>query len=199
MNRNPKEQESNGLHTKESSSREAERIIPCTTTRTSESNIFFLIQRYDTYVAMANQKSSFLIAIASVVLVAAIVKRSEILTATEITSITYFNDILYLTTGLGLLGMLISCLLVILPITKSGGKYSKYTSLISYLSVATMDVETFRSELTSRDYDFWNDLVCQAHQLAKITTVKFRILNWASWFALISVVSIAILFLVTVF
>jgi len=199
MNRTPKEQESNSLHTKGSSSSEAERIIPCTTTRTSESNIFFLIRRYDTYVAMANQKSSFLIAIASVVLVAAIVKRSEILTATEITSITYLNDILYLTTGLGLLGMLISCLLVILPITKSGDKYSKYTSLISYLSVATMDVETFRSELTSRDYDFWNDLVCQAHQLAKITTVKFRILNWASWFALISVVSIAILFLVTVF
>jgi len=199
MNKIPKEQESGGEPTKESSLAETEKIALRTTRRTSESNILSVLHRYDGNIAMANQKASLLIGVAGVVLVAVVVKRPELLVATEIASIAWLNDILYLIAGLGLLGVLSCSLLIVLPITKAGDKHSEYTSFIAYSSVAKMDVETFHSKLASTDYDFWSDLVRQTHQLAKITTAKFLILGWASWLALISVVSIAILFLMAAF
>ncbi|GAI81189.1 unnamed protein product [marine sediment metagenome] len=199
MSKIPKKQEVGGKPTKESSLAGTKRTFPMATRRTSESNILSVLHRYDGNIAVANQKASFLIGLAGVVLVAGVAKHAELLVATEIASVAWLNDILYLIAGLGLLGVLSCSLWVVLPTTKSGDKHSEYTSLIAYSSVAKMDAEIFRSKLASADYDFWSDLVRQTHLLARITTAKFLFLGWATWLTLTSVASIAILFLLAVF
>jgi hypothetical protein len=200
VNKIPNEPESSGGRAKETNLAKKEKTTPPITRRTPESSVFFILGRYDSYVTLANQKASFLIAAATIVFVAAIVKRSDILAATEIASVAWFNDLLYLIAGLGLFGVLGLSLLIVVPITKSGDKqHGEYKSFIAYSSVAKIDVETFRSRLSSTDYDFWNDLVRQTHQMAKLLAVKFQILGWASWLAFVSTVSIAILFLLAAF
>lgn len=198
MNEIPKVRESGGTSTKESTSAEAKKAVPSRTRGVSESNVLSILHRYDANIAMANHKASFLIGVVSILFVAAMFKRSDLLAATEIASASWLNNTLYLLLGLGLIGVFLCSLLVVLPITTSGHKHGEYTSFISYSSVARMDPETFGSKLASMDYDFWDDLVRQTHYVAKITTVKFRILVWASRLALASVVFAAVLFLVAI-
>jgi len=199
MNETSNKPESGGFSAKEAAFTELPKVTIPSVRRTPESIVLSVLQRYDAYVALANQKASFLMGASGLVLVAAVAKRSKLLTGTEIAYVTWLNDVLYLIAGLGLFGVLICSLAIILPITRTGAKHGEYTSFIAYSSVAKMDVETFRSKLSSTDYDFWNDLVRQTHQLAKITADKFEILKWASWLALISTVLIAILFLIVAF
>ena len=165
--------------------------------RLSESNILSIIKRYDAMITLANQKASFLIGSAGIVLIAAIVERQKILIATAIASILWLNGLFYFIAVIGLFGVLGCSFLIILPITKSP-KYNNYTSCIAYSSVAKSDLEYFKSKLSSADYDFWTDLVIQTHQLAIITENKFKILKFASCLAFFSILSIAILFFMMV-
>jgi hypothetical protein len=188
--------EAGGLSSKEIGFPESPRVAIPQERRTPESNVLAILHRYDKFVALANQKASFLIGSSGVVLGIAIIERSKILIATEMICVTWLNDVLYLIAGLGLFGVLICSLIVAFPITGPGAKVGEYISFIAYSSVAEMKIETFQSKLSSTDYDFWNDLVRQTHQLAKITASKFKILKLATWFAIISVSSIALLFII---
>lgn len=165
--------------------------------RLSESNIFEIIKRYDTLINLANQKASFLIGSAGIVLIAAIVEKNNILISSQIGSVLWLNDLLYFTAVISLLGVLACSFLVVLPLTKSPANNS-YISCIAYSSVAKLNIEYFKSKLSSPDYDFWSDLVIQTHQLAIITANKFKILKIASMLAFALILSIAILFIMMV-
>lgn len=191
--------EAGGLSSKETGFPESPKITIPQERRTPESNVLAILHRYDKSIALANQKASFLIGSSGVILGIAIIERSKILIATEMTYVTWLNDVLYLIAGLGLFGVLICSLIVAFPITESGAKVGEYTSFIAYSSVAEMKIETFQSKLSSTDYDYWSDLVRQTHQLAKITARKFKVLKWASGFAIISVGSIILLFIMVSF
>ncbi|MGA2518529.1 MAG: Pycsar system effector family protein [Thermodesulfobacteriota bacterium] len=187
--------EAGGLSSKEAGFPESPKMSIPQERRTPESNLLAILNRYDKFIALANQKASFLIGSSGVLLGVAIIERTKILFATEMTCITWLNGVLYLIAVLGLFGVLICSLIVAFPITGSGAKVGEYTSLIAYSSVAEMKIETFESKLSSTDYDFWSDIVHQTHELAKITASKFKVLKWATGFALISVSSIVLLFI----
>ena len=147
----------------------------------SESNIFSIINRYDTYISLANNKASFLLGASSVIIIALISGHKAILSTSEIACISWFNNLVLLLIGLCLFTVLFCSILVALPITKAGNKHGAYTSFIAYSSVSEMDSCTYESKLSSSDYDFWHDLVLQSHIMAKITASKFTCLSVAAW------------------
>lgn len=196
MHENSKK-EAGGEPTKEFNEDKTDKFEP-RTDRIPESCVHFILHRYDQLISLANQKASFLIGIAGVILVTTIAQQTQILKTTECVFAVWLNDIFYMMAGLGLIAVLALSLLVVLPITKSGEIHGRYTSFIAYSSVAKIDVESYCSKLAANDYDYWYDLVRQTHQVAKILNLKFQILGWASYSALVSAVSIMALFILGV-
>jgi hypothetical protein len=171
-------------------------------TGADQNDIWSILRRYDSYITLANQKASYLMAGSGVLLMASITERAKILAATEMGCVKWLNEALYLIATVGLFALFICGLLVILPITKSGNgkdRTEKYTSLIAYQSVALMDRKSFLSKLSLAGYDLWNDLAVQTHLVARITLAKFRILGIAAWIALITVICMSVLFFFAVF
>lgn len=177
-----------GSHTKEE---QKTTITPAK--RLSELTIMSILQRYDTYISLANQKASFFIGAASILIVALISGHKEILAASEIAQVTWLNDVIYILTGLCLFAILSFSILVALPITKAGNKFGAYTSFIAFSSVSKMESDIYISKLSSSDYDLWHDLAQQSYIVAGIVANKFKFLNIASWTALAAVLMSLIL------
>ena len=190
-----KKPESGELSTKETAFPESQKVTIPQQRRLSETNVLNIFQIYDKLITLANQKASFLMGGSGIVLGAAIVERSKILVSTEVACAPWLNVVIYLIAGLALFGVFLCCLVVIFPITDSDAKVGQYPSFIAYSHVAEMEIETFRSKLSSADYDFWDDLVHQTYQLAKIAARKFKVLKLSIWLSIISVGSVFTLFI----
>lgn len=166
--------------------------------KTSITEIFEVIKRYDYYIGQANSKASFLISIIGVILFALIMNSAYLITSTEWCKYPWVNDTILLLSGAGLFVALLLSLAVLFPIISSGNEPGSYTSFIAYSSVAKMKYDVFRGHHGSNDYDFWEDLVRQTHTLAIITDRKFILIKSAVITAIFSVIMFLLLFLMMI-
>src|SRR3989339_1810791 len=154
--------------------------------RTSIEYIFEILKRYDVLIGQANAKASFLISI------------SGVLVGTLIMFAQKCSDfkILLISSGILLLAGLVIALFVVFPLTNSGDVRGEYTSFIAYSSVAEMKFETYQSHHMSEAYDFWTDLIRQAHLVAKIAHTKYILVRYASIAVVVALIPVTILFLI---
>lgn len=166
--------------------------------KTSITEIFEVIKRYDYYIGQANSKASFLISIIGVILFLLIMNSAYLITSTEWCKYPWINDTILLLSGMGLFVALLLSLAVLFPLISSGNETGSYTSFIAYSSIAKMKYDVFRGHHASNDYDFWEDLVRQTHTLAIITDRKFMLIKSAVISAIFSVIMFSLLFLMMI-
>lgn len=162
--------------------------------RTDTKDIFEVLKRYDVYISQANSKASFLISIVGIGVVLLIANHQLMLSMTECAKFPWLNDAILGLIGITLTISLILSLLVVFPVTWGGEKHGEYISYIAYSSVAKMTYDVFQAHHTSENYDFWTDLIRQAHVVARILNRKFIQLKFAAVSSIAGVILYVILF-----